>query len=84
MFGILLPSSFTRVVRSTPYTVWGERGGQEEVGGCGESEEGKGGEEEKEEEEAEEGRRRGGEEEERGGGEYRLTTIYNKELQGGP
>jgi len=29
MFGILLPSSFTRVVRSTPYTVWGERGGQE-------------------------------------------------------
>ena len=60
MFGILLPSSFTRVVRSTPYTVWGERGGQEEVGGCGESEEGKGGEEEKEEEEAEKGRRRGG------------------------
>ena len=64
----MLPSSFTRVVRSTPYTVWGERGGQEEVGGCGESEEGKGGEEENEEEEAEEGRRRGGEEEERGGG----------------
>ena len=45
----LVPSSFTRVVRSTPYTVWGERGGGRKLEG-----------EKKSERRGREGRRRGG------------------------